>query len=133
MANRRRKARARTRSRTKPPSAGPVRVRRSQAEISIEAAVGAVVTFTVTTTPLLVPFNLGLDGRTLMISALGGRVRTVLAPGLHVCSWFINHLEDGWSHELSFEQTGASQVLDKKAQASDDPALTVLSFDLPAA
>ena len=108
-------------------------MRRSHAELRVEATVGAVVTFAVTTTPLLVPFNLGLDGRTLMSSALGGQVSTVLAPGAHVCTWFINHLEDGWSHELSLEQKGATQVLDKRSGAGGDAALTVLTFDLPAA
>ncbi len=82
-------------------------------------------TVSMQTTDLQIPFHVGIDGETLMVGSFSQNKEKGLSPGTHHVTWFINHIEDEWSHKLTI-RSGAQppKTLDARALASGDPGIS---------
>ena len=118
-----RKGPARSKRRVAPPTHAAVRaVLPRMLVISLPAG---TTTVRMQTTDLQIPFHVGIDGETLMVSSFTQQKDKNFSRGTHHLTWFINHIEADWAHELTIRSGSLPPIsLDAKSQADGDPPIS---------
>jgi hypothetical protein len=82
---------------------------------------GATLDLIVDVGPMVVPYTIAYDGRTVIKSLVDRLEPIAVKPGDFILAWAFAHAVKEWSHSVSYSIDGGPlQVLEKRSEAKKD-------------
>lgn len=76
--------------------------------------------------PMVIPYAIAYDGRTLIKSLVDRAEAVLLKPGDAMLAWSFAHAVKGWSHSVAYSLGGGpTKVLEARSEAKKDPDTSV--------
>lgn len=116
------KARRRTRAATTRATMPADEAARAAAVPVILVPAGSLLEVVVVVGPMVVPYTVAYDGRTVIKSLVDRAEPVAVKPGSFLLAWSFAHAVKEWSHNIGFSIDGGPiQVLEKRSEAKKDP------------
>ena len=83
---------------------------------------GATLDVIVDVGPMVVPYTIAYDGRTVIKSLVDRLEPLAVKPGDFILAWAFAHAVKEWSHSVAYSIDGGPvQILEKRSEAKKDP------------
>lgn len=83
---------------------------------------GATLDVIVDVGPMVVPYTIAYDGRTVIKSLVDRSEPVTVKPGDFILAWAFAHAVKEWSHSVAYSIDGGPlKVLEKRSEAKKDP------------
>ena len=83
---------------------------------------GATLEVIVDVGPMVIPYTIAYDGRTLIKSLVDRSEPVAVKPGDFILAWAFAHAVKAWSHTIGYSIDGGPvEVLEKRSEAKKDP------------
>src|SRR4029453_10627286 len=119
------KARRRTRAATGATMPADEAARAAAVPVILVPA-GSLLEVVVVVGPMVIPYTVAYDGRTVIKSLVDRAERVAVKSGSFLLAWSFAHVVKEWSHNIGFSIDGGPiQVLEKRSEAKKNPNQSV--------
>jgi hypothetical protein len=83
---------------------------------------GSLLEVVVVVGPMVIPYTVAYDGRTVIKSLVDRAEPVTVKPGSFLLAWSFAHAVKEWSHSIGFSIDGGPvEILETKSEAKKDP------------